>query len=58
MALLVDLFGYLSIIIHGLTIIAQSMALGGVLFLVLLARPLAARLGESIFPPELHVERP
>jgi len=39
--LLVDLFGYLSIIIHGLTIVAQSMALGGVLFLVLLARPLA-----------------
>jgi putative copper resistance protein D len=47
LALLVDLFGYLSIIIHGLTIIAQSMALGGVLFLVLLARPLAARLGDA-----------
>ena len=39
--LLIDLFGYLSIIVHGLTILAQSMALGGVLFLVLLARPLA-----------------
>lgn len=45
MSLLIDLFGYLSIIVHGLTIIAQSMALGGVLFLVLLARPLAPRLG-------------
>jgi len=45
MALLVDLFGYLSIIIHGLTIVAQSMALGGVLFLVFLARPFAATLG-------------
>jgi putative copper resistance protein D len=45
MELLVDLFGYLSIIVHGLTILSQSMALGGVLFLVLLARPLAPRLG-------------
>jgi len=44
MDLLVDVFGYLSIIVHGLTILSQSMALGGVLFLVLLARPLAPRL--------------
>jgi putative copper resistance protein D len=44
MDLLVDLFGYLSIIVHGLTIVSQSMALGGALFLVLLARPLAPRL--------------
>ena len=40
MELLIDLFGYLSIVVHGLTIAAQSFALGGVLFLVLLARPL------------------
>ncbi len=44
MSLLVDLFGYLSIVLHGLTIVAQSMALGGVLFLVLLARPFAGEL--------------
>ncbi|MCQ8241963.1 copper resistance D family protein [Rhizosaccharibacter radicis] len=44
MSLLVDLFGYLSIVLHGLTIVAQSMALGSVLFLVLLARPFAGRL--------------
>ena len=44
MSLLVDLFGYLSIVIHGLTILAQSVAVGGVLFLVALAAPLAARL--------------
>ena len=44
MSLLVDLFGYLSIVLHGLTIIAQSMALGGLLFLVFLARPFATRL--------------
>jgi putative copper resistance protein D len=43
--LLVDLFGYLSIVIHGLTIVAQSMAVGSVLFLALLARPLAPSLG-------------
>jgi putative copper resistance protein D len=40
MALLIDLFGYLSVILHGVSIVAQSMALGGVLFLLLLARPL------------------
>ena len=45
MALLVDLFGYLSILLHGLSIVAQSLALGGVAFIVLLARPLRARLG-------------
>jgi putative copper resistance protein D len=45
MDLLVDLFGYLSIIVHGLTILSQSMALGGALFLTFLARPLAPRLG-------------
>jgi putative copper resistance protein D len=44
-ALLIDLFGYLSIVLHGLTVTAQSMALGAVLFLALLARPLARRLG-------------
>ncbi|WP_428485231.1 copper resistance D family protein [Rhodopila sp.] len=47
MELLVDLFGYLSIIVHGLTILSQSMALGGALFLVSLARPLARRLGPA-----------
>ena len=47
MSLLIDLFGYLSIIIHGLTITAQSMALGGVLFLALLLRPIVAHLGSA-----------
>jgi putative copper resistance protein D len=46
-ALLIDLFGYLSIILHGLTIVAQSMTLGGVMFLALLVRPLARRLGRE-----------
>jgi putative copper resistance protein D len=46
--LLIDLFGYLSIIVHGLTILAQSMALGGVLFLVLLAHPLLRTIGTGV----------
>jgi len=41
-ALLIDLFGYLSIILHGLTVTAQSMALGAVLFLALLAPALGS----------------
>jgi putative copper resistance protein D len=45
MNLLIDLFGYLSIIVHGLTIVSQSMAIGGVLFLVFLARPMASEIG-------------
>lgn len=45
MALLVDLFGYLSVVLHALTVTAQSLAVGGVLFLVALARPLGWQLG-------------
>jgi len=41
MALLIDLFGYLSVILHWLTIVAQSMALGGILFPLFLADPFA-----------------
>ncbi len=47
MELLVDLFGYLSIVIHGVTILAQSMTLGGIAFYILLARPLAPRIGAA-----------
>ena len=47
MSLLVDLFGYLSIVLHGLVIVAQSMALGGVFFLLFLARPFAAGLPDG-----------
>ena len=47
MALLLDLFGYLSVVLHGLTIVAQSMALGGVLFLALLAQPFEPELGDN-----------
>ena len=47
MELLVDLFGYLSIVCHGATLAAQSAALGGAMFLVFLARPRAWLLGEA-----------
>ena len=47
MTLLVDLFGYLAIIIHGVVISAQSMAVGGTIFLVFLARPRAGLLGAA-----------
>ena len=57
MALLIDLFGYLSIVLHGLTIGAQSMAVGGVLFLVALARPFAATLPDGAFGLVEYVAR-
>jgi putative copper resistance protein D len=47
-ALLVDLFGYLGILLHGLVIVSQSMALGGTFFLVFAARPFAAALGPDL----------
>ncbi len=47
MSLLIDIFGYLSIIIHGLTIVAQSMMLGGVFFLLFLAGPFSTRIGPA-----------
>ena len=47
MSLLVDLFGYLAIIIHGLVIVGQSVAIGSVLFLVCLARPLGWMAGPT-----------
>jgi copper resistance protein D len=48
LSLLVDLFGYLSIIVHGCTIVAQSMTIGGALFLFVLALPLAAQIGPRV----------
>lgn len=40
MSFLVDIFGYLSILLHGSVLVTQSMALGGTIFLLCLARPL------------------
>ena len=47
MSLLVDVFGYLSIILHGLVIVGQSMMVGSVLFILCLARPFEHRLPEG-----------
>jgi len=47
MALLLDIFGFLSVVLRGLVLTAQSLAIGGVAFLVLLARPLRPQLGAS-----------
>ena len=46
--LLVDLFGYLYIIVHGCTIVAQSMTIGGALFLFILALPMASKIGPQV----------
>jgi len=46
-ALLVDIFGYLSVILHGLVIVSQSMMLGGLLFLALLLHPLSPGLSHG-----------
>ena len=47
MQFLVDLFGYLSIILHGATIVGQATSVGSVLFLVFLARPRAWMIGAT-----------
>jgi putative copper resistance protein D len=45
MALLLDIFGFLSVVLRGLVLTAQSLAIGGIAFLALLARPLRPELG-------------
>jgi len=45
--LLVDLFGYLGVVVHGLGNAAQAAALGAILFLLLLVRPLGLQLGAA-----------
>ena len=45
MALLLDIFGFLSVVLRGLVLTAQSLTIGGIVFLVLLASPLRRELG-------------
>ena len=47
MALFVDFFGYLSVVLRGCTLAAQALAIGGVAFLIVVARPRAPRLGDA-----------
>jgi putative copper resistance protein D len=46
-ALLLDIFGYLSVLLRGLVLATQSLTVGGVAFLVLAARPLRRQLGAA-----------
>jgi putative copper resistance protein D len=45
MALLLDIFGYVSVLLRGLVLVTQSLAVGGIAFIALAARPLRAELG-------------
>jgi putative copper resistance protein D len=45
MSLLIDIFGFLAIMLRGVVVAAQSIALGGIGFLLLLALPLRGELG-------------
>ncbi len=47
MTLLLDLFGFLSVVLRGLTLTAQSLTVGGIAFLLLLAGPLAGEIGAA-----------
>jgi copper resistance protein D len=44
-ALLLDIFGYLSVLLRGLVLVTQSLTIGGIAFLALAARPLRRELG-------------
>lgn len=47
MYLFLDIFGYLAVVLRGLTLLAQSFTLGGIAFQVLLLRPLQAKLSDD-----------
>jgi copper resistance protein D len=47
MALLLDIFGFLSVVLRGIVLTTQSLAIGGIVFVGLLARPLLPELGRS-----------
>ena len=46
MALLFDIFGFLTVLLDGSAMVALAFTLGGIAFLLLLARPLAGVLGD------------
>ncbi len=47
MFLLLDIFGFLSVLLRGLILTSQSITLGGIAFLALLALPLHKKLGDD-----------
>jgi putative copper resistance protein D len=56
MALLIDVFGFLSVILAGITVVAQSLVLGGIAFLALVALPFEAEL-DAIGPALIRRSR-
>ena len=47
MALLIDIFGLLSVLLSGAEVVAQSFVVGGIAFVLLVIRPFDVRLGEA-----------
>jgi putative copper resistance protein D len=47
MALLLDIYGFLSVLLHGASLVALGATLGGIAFQLCLARPLAPELGAA-----------
>src|ERR1051326_1515289 len=45
MALLLDIFGFLSVVLRGVVLTTQSLMIGGVVFLGFIVGPVAAKLG-------------
>jgi putative copper resistance protein D len=45
--LLLDIYGFLAVVLHGLLLTAQAVTLGGIAFLLLLTVPMALKFGES-----------
>ena len=46
MALLLDIFGFLSVVLRGLVLSAQSLVIGGIVFLWFIVGPVAEKLGD------------
>ena len=47
MTLLIDVFGYADVLLRGLVLLAQSLTIGGIAFLIFLVRPLAPAIAGS-----------
>jgi putative copper resistance protein D len=47
MALLLDIFGFLSVVLRGVVLSAQSLVIGGIVFLGVIVGPVAERLGAA-----------
>ena len=47
MDLLLDIFGFLSVVLRGIVLVAQSFAVGGIIFMALLGRPVLTQLGAA-----------